>query len=167
MRKVLFLMLMMSVVLTVRAQGEWKVVTTEADDLKGTTGGEVYIYSENDVGDFVVWDWKEPQFRLICSQGQFNINSGYSSYTGAYAFVTVLIGLYDDDGKLIEKFDMNLDRESNKANQFIYANTSRIGHKKKIKKIFESLQSGKGYVRIVAPRYNRTDFDMKIPPYTK
>ena len=39
------------------------------------------------------------------------------------------------------------------------------GQKKKVNKIFKALSDGTGYVRILAPRYNTTDFDLKITPY--
>ena len=37
-----------------------------------------------------------------------------------------------------------------------------VGQKKKVRKIFEALRSGVGYVRIVTPRYDNSDFDIKI-----
>jgi hypothetical protein len=42
-----------------------------------------------------------------------------------------------------------------------------VGQKGKVKKIFKALLSGTGYVRIVAERFQTTDFDMKIIPYSK
>ena len=60
-----------------------------------------------------------------------------------------------------------LDREDNRANRFVKTRNAGgmfnpVGQKGKVKKIFKHLTSGKGYVRIVCPRYNNTDFDIKI-----
>lgn len=165
MKKVLSIISLMAVLLTANAQGLWQKHELEADELKGQKAETAYIYTNPDVGSFICWGFENYQIRLISEKAQFDITAGYSSMTGSYAFVKVLVGIYDDNDKLLEKFEMGFDREDNKANHFIKATTSRIGHKKMMKKIFAALQSGSGYVRMVAPRYNTTDFDLKITPY--
>jgi hypothetical protein len=67
---------------------------------------------------------------------------------------------------------MWLDRSENKANRVVKTRnaggmSNPVGQKGKVKKIFKALQSDKGYVRIVAERFQTTDFDMKIIPYSK
>lgn len=167
MKKVLFFLMMFLCASISKAQGVWEKRTVEGDELKGTKSHDVYIFTDENVGSFVFFGPDTYMFRLTSDKEQFDINSGYSSYTGPYAFVTTLVGIYDDNGSLLEKFEMNLDREDNKANHFLVATTSRIGHKKKMKKMFEAILSSKGYIRIVAPRYNSTDFDLKILPYAE
>ena len=65
---------------------------------------------------------------------------------------------------------MFLDDEKNRGNCFIRTRdlggmSNPVGQKKKVRKIFAALRSGKGYVRFVAPRHNRSDFDIKVMPY--
>ena len=170
MRKVLSILLIMSAVLTASAQGKWEKTVIEGDPLKGTETTSVYIYTVPEMGSFVFWDWNTYQFRLVSDAAQFNIESGYGRYIGSYSGVTIHVGIYDDSEKLLEKFDMWLDKESNRGNQFVRTRNSGsmstpVGQKGKIKKIFKVLQGDKGYVRILAERYNRTDFDIKITPF--
>jgi len=101
---------------------------------------------------------------------QFNIETGYSQFAGSYAGITVLVGIYDDNGQMKEKFKMWLDRMDNMGNYAVKTRnaggmSNPVGQKGKVKKIFKALQSGGGYVRIVAERFQRTDFDLKIPPF--
>ena len=112
------------------------------------------------------------RYKLSALAEQFNIDAGYSSITGGYAGIQILVGIYDDDNNLIEKFKMWLDKESNNRNQVVRTRNAGtmanpVGQKGKVKKIFKTLLSGSGYVRIVAERFQTTDFDMKIIPYSK
>ncbi len=64
---------------------------------------------------------------------------------------------------------MWLDKESDKGGSYLRTRnaggmSNPVGQKGKVKKILKHLQGDSGYVRIVATRYNRADFDIKIPP---
>ena len=147
---------------TIAQDSAWKTIYAEADELKGTKGGNVCMYTETGMGSIIVWDWNEPQFRLASSDGIFNINAG--------GWLEILVGFYKDDGTLIDKMNLWLSNED--GSSYNYARTISKGmippgQKKKVTKIFKALQSDNGYVRIVAPRYNVIDFDIKIPPYKK
>lgn len=172
MKRVLTAALMLVTMLTASAQGEWSKTVTEADELKEQEATECYMFTVPQMGKFVMWGWSEYQFRLISTECQFNINSGYTQFAGAYSGVTAFVGLYDDNDKLVEKFKMWLDKEDNRANQFVKTRDAGgmmnpVGQKKKVKKIFKHLQSGKGYVRIVCERFQHSDFDIKILPFTE
>ena len=170
MKKVLFLLLMCAA-MTMQAQGIWETTMNEADELKGQESGEVMVYTIPHVGSFIIWGWDKYQFRLVSDESPFNthVASGMSiQVTG----LNVLVGIYDDNDKLAEKFKMWLDLEDNTSHKFIRTRdagtmSNPVGQKGKVKKIFKVLQSSSGYVRIVAERYNTTDFDIKITPYTK
>ena len=170
MKKVITMMLMLTAVLTASAQGRWEIIETEADELKGTTGGTAYIYTDPEMGSFVFWGFKEYQYRLISDHAQFNIENIYNRFDGGHSGIIVLVGLYDANDKLIDKFDMWLDKEGNKSNRFVRTRdaggmSNPVGQKGKVKKIFNALQSKSGYVRIVGERFDTTDFDIKIPPF--
>lgn len=169
MKRMLLSFAMGLVVLTSVAQGTWKKVQMEADELRGVEAGSAYVYEVPNVGELVLWDWDKFQYRLV-SYDPFALKHGYTRFTGSYTGVTVLVGIYDDQDKLIEKFDMFLDDEKNRGNRFIRTRdlggmNNPVGQKKKVRKIFTALRSGKGYVRFVAPRYNKSDFDIKVMPY--
>ena len=117
-------------------------------------------------------DFDTYQYSLISEGVQFNIETGYSQFAGSYAGITVLVGIYDGDGHLTEKFSMWLDRVDNMGNYAVKTRnaggmSNPVGQKSKVKKILKALRSDSGYVRIVAERFQRTDFDIKIPPYTE
>lgn len=169
MKRVLFAFALLLSGITVNAQGKWIKSVTEADELKGTDGGTVYLFEAAGVGTLVIWDWNTFQYRLI-SENQFGIEN-VSGPTGSYSGIEVLVGIYDENGKLTEKIKMWLDKEDNRANHFVKTRdaggmSNPVGQKGKVKKIFNALLSGKGYVRFVAPQYNKTDFDLKVTPYT-
>lgn len=161
MKKLMTIALLL-IAMTASAQGVWEKSVTEADELKGQEASEVYIYSQPGMGSFIFWGLDEYQFRLVSEESQFDIQ-----YSSSYSGVNVYVGLYDGNDRLTEKFSMWLDREDNRANRFVKTRNAGgmfnpVGQKGKVKKIFKHLTSGKGYVRIVCPRYNNTDFDIEI-----
>ena len=170
MNRIMTILMLLSAVLTVSAQGKWEKSVIEADELKGQEETVAYSYTQPGTGMFVVWGFETFQFRLISEERQFDIESGYNQFAGSYSGINVFVGLYNDNDKLIEKFTMWLDKEDNRANRFVKTRdaggmSNPVGQKGKVKKIFKHLQSGKGYVRMVCARYNTTDFDLKIPPF--
>lgn len=172
MKKLLFLLFTCMLTTTMQGQGKWETTMNEADELKEQEAGEVMIYTVPKMGSFVIWGWDKYQFRLTSDEAQFNIETIYNQYTGSHSGVLVLVGIYEDNGTLKEKFKMWLDREDNVGNRFVRTRNAGgmanpVGQKGKVKKIFKALQANSGYVRIVVQRYNTTDFDIKITPYTK
>lgn len=161
MKKLLTTIALMLAALAVNAQGTWEKHVIEADELTNEEEGAAYIFTDPKMGAFVFWGFDTYQFRLTSDAGQFDIDS--------YG-VEVIVGLYDGEGKLEEKFNMWLDYERSTANRYVRTRNAGgfnnpIGQKAKVKKIFAHLKSGEGYVRIVAPRYNKTNFDLKILPF--
>lgn len=78
-----------------------------------------------------------------------------------------MVGIYDANGTMTEKFEMWLDLVRDSGYKDLRTRnagsmSNPVGQKKKVRKIFEALRSGVGYVRIVAPRYDQNDFDIKI-----
>ena len=147
----------------------WTITKNEADELKGNKAYTSYVYNDPGMGSFVFWGFEEYQFRIVSDNGVFNYESGYNQFSGSYSGEIVTIGLYDGNDKLIEKFNMWLDRDKSKGGIFLNTRnaggmSNPVGQKGKVKKIFKHLQGDNGYVRIVAARYNHSDFDIKLPP---
>jgi hypothetical protein len=147
----------------------WEITKMEADELKGNEAYKAYKYNLPGEGSFIFWGFDEFQYRICSSNGIFNYEFISGPYSGSYTGEIVNIGLYDASDKLIEKFEMWLDKESGKDGSYLKTRNAGgmnnpMGQKGKVKKIFKHLQGDKGYVRIVATRYNRPDFDIKIPP---
>ena len=148
-----------------QTEGKWHVSQVEPDELKGDPGGSRYVYEVENMGRFTVWDWNKYQF-MLSSLHPFateQVSGMVSSYSGEL----VLVGIYETDGKMTEKFEMWLDLVRDSGYKDLRTRDSGfmnnpVGQKKKVRKIFEALRSGVGYVRIVAPRYDNSDFDIKI-----
>ena len=162
--------LLMAIAMSAQVEGKWMKQESEADELKGLTGNTYYTYTVPGVGGFMFYGFDTYQFCLLSDGVQFNIETGYNQFSGSYAGVSVLVGIYDGDGQLTEKFSMWLDRVDNMGNYAVKTRnaggmSNPVGQKGKVKKIFKALRSDGGYVRIVAERFQRTDFDMKISPF--
>lgn len=150
-------------------KGGWEITKIDADELKGNEAYTAYKYYQPGEGSFIFWGFNEFQYRIFSDNGIFNYQSGYNRYSGSYSGESVTVGLYDGNDNLIEKFEMWLDKESDKGGSYLRTRnaggmSNPVGQKGKVKKILKHLQGDSGYVRIVATRYNRADFDIKIPP---
>jgi len=167
MKKIFIFSIMCLFAVFANAQG-WVSSEIKADEFKGTKAYTAYSYSD-DVGVFVHWSNDDGQYKLISYSGMFNYDSGYSKYGGSYCGISVLVGIYDNNDKLIEKFKMWLDcdrgdgpvTEAHTRNAGGMSNP--VGQGKKVKKILKHLNTGKGYVRFYADLYDSQDFDFKVP----
>lgn len=160
MKKLLAIALLLLTVLTAGAQGKWRISHREADPMKGQDARDVYIYDVKGVGSVVVWDWNKADFRLITEKGMFR--TWTSSGT---QLVPVKVGFFDESGKMEKLFTVNLMPEDNSMKKYIATADYYMLGRKDIRKIMSRMKSGKGYVRMVASRYNDTDFDIKVSPY--
>lgn len=167
MKKVLFIFVMCIITMCVNAQ-KWENTVFPADDFKGTTAYTAYTYTDN-TGMFVFWSNKDNQYKLVSKVGMFNYDSGYSKYSGNYCGITVKVGLYDNNNKMIDKFDMWLDCDKGDGPVTTAYTRDRgamfnpVGQAKKVKKIMKHLKNEKGYVRFFTDLYNANDFDFKVP----
>ena len=144
------------------AQGTWGVVYRPADELKGQDAKPVYIYDVPNIGSLVVWDWTNPNFRLITSNGIFR-----GRYSQGSKFYPVVVGFYNDNGQLEKKFVLHLLEEVNCGGKFIATADFYIGGRANVKKMMSRMKSGNGYVRIVADLYDRPSFDIKVTPFER
>lgn len=157
MKKLLFLLLML-VPLVSNAQYKWEVDYEPADELKGTKADSVYFYLCDSVGSFTYRYNSHDTFVLYSTKGSFKCRyNGWSLPKNAIQ-TNATIGLYDDNGELKDKFEYAL----NVGNDFNIA-FSRLQYKKYARKVISWLESGKGYVRIVAALRNGLDFDLVVP----
>lgn len=144
--------------------GKWMKMTQDADPLKGIDGDTVYVCEAAEMGSLVIWNWNDFQFRLA-GDYQFAIEHvGYS--TGLVAKV----GFFDEDGHMTDSYRIWLDYEQDRGHRYVRTRdrgtmANPVGQKGKVRQLFRALRSGSGYVRIVAPRYDRTEFDIKVYPF--
>ena len=166
MKKVTFITIMLMAAMAVSAQGRWFSQEMKGDELKGTLDATVYNYIVDGIGSFVFWGYNVPQYALYSPLAPFN-----TFVSGQYIGMIVHVGIYDDNDNLLDKFDMWLDKDRGQSGMIRTRNASRMftpaRQEKNMKKIFTAMKSGKGYIRIVAERYDSPDFDIKVPPYNE
>lgn len=163
MKKQLAFVLMLMLSMTADAQGTWTVSHRQADELKGQTAKDVYMYEAPGIGTIVVWDWKKPDFRIITDKGFFH----QKMVQGVGMCVPVYVGFYDKSGNLKTKFQLIMFVEDNQGMKWISTGGFYLGGRGNIRKALSQMKSGDGYIRIVGELYNRPDFDIKIIPYSQ
>jgi len=148
---IMALVCLMTMVLSVNAQNGWNKTVFNADELKGTESYTSYYYE--DVNGMVVFFSNEPCYKLVTQSGIFD----YGVLGDDDVIVT--IGFYDINNKLIKKEQSAFYVSSkDKGSCFLSAALKERGAFFK-----KYIEEEKGYVRIIAPRYGRSDFDIKIP----
>ena len=164
MKKLFAITLLLLTGLTASAQGTWSTGMNEADELKGEKGGPYYCYDLEGMGSFVLWDWEDWSFKILTEKGTFDV---WYDKAKIRHYILFTMGLYTEEGKLVEKFDdaLEADHIEMKSAWMNKKWTHYIYDRKKIKKMFRALKSGNGYVRIVCKRRGQPDFDLKITPY--
>lgn len=147
MKKILFILMMFCAVISINAQ-EWTSTDYEADELKGQESYTAYNFTDES-GMFVYFSNYDDYYKICTLDGIFD-------YKGRYHQLKVIIGFYDENDKLVEKF-----------NDWIYVkeDNSKIAGAsgKKSKKVITYIKQNMGYVRFIAERYGRTNFDFKVP----
>lgn len=161
MKKILVIAMMVVLNITASAQGTWSVSHRQADELKGQTAQDVYMYEAPGIGTVVVWDWKKPDFRLITDKGIFH----QELVQGVGLCVPIQVGFYDKHGNLKTKFQLIMFTEDNHGLKWIATGGYYLGGRGNIRKALARMKSGDGYVRIVAKLANNPDFDIKIYPF--
>lgn len=126
---------------------EWYDIDYEADELKREKAYTAHCYRNND-GEFFMDDDINSPVVIYTFDGIFDTKY----ICGQRMAENSIIGLYDKNGKLLEKF-VNI--------QMVITNSGCAGVKNK--KIKDFIRNKQGYVRFVISRYARSDFDMKIP----
>lgn len=163
MRKLIVSLCLIACSIGIQAQ-TWKITANEADELLGITEDiKTYIFLVPDDCAIVFWAGQY-QFRLVSNKGIFNYDR-----SDGISGMSVLVGFYDDNDKLLEKFSMWLDEEPASAGKYLRTRDrgtmfNPVGQKGRVKKIVQHLNKGKGYVRIVANRYDEVALDLKILP---
>lgn len=170
MKKLLSIALMLFVGMMVRAQeGHWSTGMVEADELTGQKAGEYYRFTIDSIGSITIPDWNGWSFQLNSADGMFDSWIIHGSVRTIIC-AKFLMGLYDANGKLVEKYQDDMAADHNDGSRTMWIDTSwpyTPGKRRKLKRMISAMRNGDGYVRIVVKRRNRPDFDLKVTPYIK
>lgn len=163
MKKFIFSFLALFTCMTVNAQS-WKEETIEGDELLGTKTQAAYVFQDGENGKtFIMFENETEDFNLCVSSAVFDFNGGGAS---GGKIVRGLVGLYDENGKLIKKYDKYCFESIGSFYDKVHSNkyTNMGGNNKKnAKNIIEYLKNAKGSVRFVIPLYQSFQFDFTVP----
>lgn len=160
MKKIYLLSLVMFSTLTVSAQ-YWLPYKTEADALKGTQADSYHAIIIPDKGIISLDDEKD-MFTFSIFEGVFN----YELYQRVFHVVNGIFGMYGENGELVAKEEVMVS-VSKENPDIAYADCSRSALKNSsgISKVASWVRNSKGSVRIILPRYGKTDFDVTLPTF--
>ena len=144
---------------------KWIKSEIEGDELKGTPNYYAYTYVDiESKGAITLWSIKEDNFRIKSLKSIFKSNG--SKGANHNNLVIGLVGLYDEQNNLVEKFEKFLfEEDGHDQMDQVHPNkyTSMGGNnKKKAKQIVDYLLNKKGYVRFVLPLYGGGELDFKV-----
>lgn len=157
MRKIMALFSMLMTAVCSFAQVGWSSTVHHADELKGTEEYTSYVYTDSKGDYIVIWSNTDEDFRIASNGHIFNYNSGGTKWFSS------TVGLYDENGKLIEK--VGIDFDAHDDNPRIADNSTAFRRQKKAaNKIITFIRNEKGYIRIIASLYGTTnDYDIEVP----
>ena len=144
---------------------KWGQSIIEADDLKGIPAytAETFVDLTNN-GSFTYWSIKEDDFRIQSISKIFKSN-GQKGYLGN-SLVIGLVGFYNENDELIEKFDkFPFEEDGYDKMNIVHPNRYTLkggNNKKKSKRIIDYIQKEKGYVRFVLPLFGGGNLDFKV-----
>ena len=187
MKKMIVLMMMG---LSTIGFSEWNVSYRNPDELKGVEGYHIFAYENISGAQFVVYDTPDMQIKVICPEYSFFDHEDWGefcsdSYNGQY-FCIAKVGFYKN-GKLVKSGRMPIFVERDKTqlgfikeSKFAGMSDKEIAKEmgfashvaKRIRDIASSIKKVEIYnalctdgmsVRIIAPRYGKSDYDITIP----
>ena len=159
MKKNVLLLLLMFMTLTGSAQ-YWEKHHEDADELKGTPATNLYYANISNVGVVIIMEDTD-LLTFSVKKGVFD----YKHYKTYYTVVDGIVGLYDENGDLVEKVVVRINVSEDSPNfAQAYINTDfEYEGSGAIKKVLSWIRNGKGSVRFIIPKYGGTDFDVKLP----
>lgn len=163
MKKWIITLLVWCVSVTVNAQS-WIVDTIVGDELLGTKSCIGYTFQDVENGkEFIIYDDNNEDFFLCVESGVFDFDGDGAS---GGKIVRGLVGIYDENNKLIKKYDKycfeSVGSFYNKVHSNKYSNMGG-NNKKNAKNIIEHLKNGKGSVRFIVPLYQSYQLDFTVP----
>lgn len=158
MKKLFLLSLVSLLPLLVSAQ-VWSQYKTEADELKGIQASSKHFIEIPKEGA-VVLDDNHDMFGFVSFDGIFD----YKPYEYDFNVAMGIFGMYDETGKLVEKREIMVSVHDNPSSATA---DSRITVLKNsgIRQVASWIRNNKGSVRIIIPRYAKSDFDVTVPTF--
>ncbi len=158
MKKIILVVLLMCMTLTSFAQ-KWEKYYQEADELRGTQASSRH-YIEIPKEGIVALEDNRDIFSFLTFNGVFD----YKPYEYDFNVAMGIFGTYDETGKLVGKWEIMVSVHDDPSSA---SADSRITVLKNsgIRQIASWIRNNKGSVRIIIPRYGKSDFDVTVPTF--
>lgn len=152
MKRFILLLSLMCVILSSSAQ-RWVKHHEDADELKGLPAANLHYVDIPNIGSVIIIDDKD-LLTITLRKGIFD----YKHYREYYV-VDGIVGMYGENGDLVEKVRINMLEDSPDFAQ-AYPNTD-FGYEGSgaIKKVLSWIRNNKGSIRFIIPKHGGTDFD--------
>ncbi len=158
MKKLYLLSLLSLLPLLVSAQ-IWSQIKTDADELKGTQASSRHFIEIPGEGA-VVLDDNYDLFGFVSFNGIFD----YKPYEYDFNVATGIFGMYDESGKLVEKKEIMVSVHDDPTSASADSRIT-ILRNSGIRQVASWIRNNKGSVRIIIPRYGKSDFDVTVPTF--
>ncbi len=163
MKKLFLLSLVMFSTLTVSAQ-YWLQYKTEADELKGTQAKSYHAIKIPNKG-IITLDDNIEVLTFTTFDGIFN----FETYEHSFTVVEGIFGMYGENGELVKKENIMLS-VSRESPEFAIADIThrypgKINNPTNILNVVSWIRDNKGSLRLIIPRYGKTDFDVTLPTF--
>lgn len=137
----------------------WSQYKTDADELKGTQAQSSHFIEIPKEGA-VMLDDNQDILGFVTYNGIFD----YKPYEYDFKVAMGIFGMYDETGKLVEKREIMVSVHDDLSSATA---DSRITVLKNsgIRQVTSWIRNNKGSVRIIIPRYAKSDFDVTIPTF--
>ena len=158
MKKIILVVLLMCMTLTSFAQ-KWEKYYQEADELRGTQASSRH-YIEIPKEGIVALDDNRDIFSFLTFNGVFD----YKPYEYDFNVAMGIFGTYDETGKLVGKWEIMVSVHDDPSSASADSRITVLRNSG-IKQIASWIRNNKGSVRIIIPRYARSDFDVTVPTF--
>ena len=158
MKRFVLLLSLMCVILSSSAQ-RWVKYHEAADELKGTQAKSSNFIEIPEEGAVVLYD-NQDILGFVTYNGIFD----YKPYEYDFKVAMGIFGMYDETGKLVEKREIMLSVHDNLSSATADSRITVLRNSG-IRQVASWIRNNKGSVRIIIPRYAKSDFDVTIPTF--
>lgn len=158
MKKTFLLSLVLLLPLFLSAQ-IWSQYKTDADELKGTQARSSHFIEIPKKGA-VMLDDNQDILGVVTYNGIFD----YKPYEYEFKVALGIFGMYDETGKLVEKREIMVSVHDDLSSATADSRITVLRNSG-ISQVVSWIRNNKGSVRIIIPRYAKSDFDVTIPTF--
>lgn len=137
----------------------WIQDKTDADELKGTQAKSLHFIEIPEEGVVVLYD-NYDAFGFVTYNGIFD----YKPYKYDFNVAMGIFGMYDEAGKLVGKREIMVS-VADEPSRAIADSRITLLENSGIRQIASWIRNNKGSVRIIIPRYAKSDFDVTLPTF--